>query len=196
MGGKGSKKEAEDDSPTKGRGKSKRKNSGGASPPGSKRGSKRGSGAGMSGIAGLAKAKSMASGQSKKLDEADPNRKWERIRDNLLAEVGQSELAAKATEAQVERLEANISKVEKEVNKLYKNLKKIKKALRKVGEEKDDIVAYLEDLEVEQAQAFDEAEVLEGAVDTFVFGKAKAAVKKIKKQNAFVKAFAGAAKRR
>ena len=192
MGGSKSKK-AKDDSPSKS--KMKRKNSLEGSPDrGSKRKSKKGGG-GMD-LAALSKAKSLANATSKKLDEKDPSRKWERIRDNLLAEVGQSELAARAAEAQVERLNANITKVEAECHILYKKLKKVKKALRKVGREKDDIVVYLEELHVEQEHQFEHCETAEHAVDEFVFGKAKKAMKKIKKQNAFVKAFAGAAKKR
>ena len=176
MGGSKSKKSGADGSPSKSK---------------SKKGKK---GGGMD-LASIAKAKSAAVSTSKKLDEKDPTRKWQRIRDNLVAEVAESDLAARAVEGQVERLDANISKVEKECKKLYKKLKKLKKALRKVGHEKDDIVEYLEELHVEQENEFEHVEVREGAVDTFVQGKVKGAVKKVKRQNAFLRAFAGAAKK-
>ena len=175
MGGSKSKKSGADGSPSKSKSKKGKKGGGGMD------------------LASIAKAKSAAVSTSKKLDEKDPTRKWQRIRDNLVAEVAESDLAARAVEGQVERLDANISKLEKECKKAYKKLKKLKKALRKVGHEKDDIVEYLEELHVEQENEFEHVEVREGAVDTFVQGKAKAAVKKVKRQNAFLRAFSGGA---
>ena len=189
MGGSKSKANDGDDTPTKA---DKRKNSLEGSPDrGSKRKSaKKGGGGGMD-LAALSRAKNMAKNTSQKLDEKDPSRKWKRIRDQLLVEVGQSELAARAAEAQVGRLEANTSKLEKECHELYKKLKKLKKALRKIGREKDDIEEYLEELHVEQEHAFEHAEVAEHAVDTFMTGKAREAGKKIIRQNALIKAFGG-----